>query len=131
MGKETVICIIIVILIVIGNIVTQNYTIDSVRELTNKLTEVKSEFSKNESDISKDNIKEKIKDVEDSWNSRHDKLAYFIEHDELEKVETYLAGYKSYVETHDKDMALSDLDKTEFILEHISNKYKFTIENII
>lgn len=130
MGKETVICIIIVILIVIGNIVTQNYTIDSVRELTNELTEVKSELSQNESDISKDNIKEKIKDVEDSWNSRHDKLAYFIEHDELEKVDTNITALKSFIETNEYTEAVSELDKSVFVLKHIEAKYDFSLENI-
>lgn len=130
MGKETVICIIIVILIVIGNVVTQNYTIDSVRELTNKLTEVKSELSQNESDISKDNIKEKIKEVEDSWNCKHDKLAYFIEHDELEKVDTNITALKSFIETNEYTEAVSELDKSVFVLKHIEAKYDFSLENI-
>lgn len=130
MGKETVICIIIVTLIVIGNIVTQNYTIESVGELTNKLTELKSELSQNESDISKDNMKEKIKEVEDNWNSRHDKLAYFIEHDELEKVDTNITALKSFIETNEYTEAISELDKGVFVLKHIEAKYAFSLENI-
>ena len=49
---------------------------------------------------------------------------------ELEKVETYLSGFESYVEEEDKALALNEIDKTEFVLEHISNKYKFNMENI-
>ena len=64
MGKETIICIIIVIAIVIGNIVTQNYTIDSVKELSDGLTELKTELENQEDDISRGNVKDKIQKIE-------------------------------------------------------------------
>ena len=126
MYKETIIIIIIIILIILGDIITQKYTEKTVSEISIGLYELKDYISQNKEEKYK-----KIENIEEKWDKKSETLAYYIEHDELEKVETYLAGYKSYVETHDKDMALSDLDKTEFILEHISNKYKFTIENII
>lgn len=130
MWKETIICIVIIILIIVGNIITQNYTIKSVQELSNKLYELKSELSSEQTDINKENIKDKMNGIEDAWESKHDKLAYFIEHDELEKVENNITAMKSFIETNEYAEAVSELDKSTFILKHIEEKYAFNLENI-
>lgn len=130
MGKETIICIIIVIAIVIGNIVTQNYTIDSVKELSDGLTELKTELENQEDDISRGNVKDKIQKIEDNWKGRHEKLAYYIEHDELEKVETNITALKSFIVTNEYAEAVSELDKSVFVLKHIEDKYAFNLQNV-
>ncbi len=125
--KETLISISIIIVIFFLDIMMQKYTEKVVSTMNNYINDLKTDIR----DENYSKLDQNINDMNDKWDEFKNVLSVYIEHDELEKVETYLAGYKSYVETHDKDMALSDLDKTEFILEHISNKYKFTIENII
>ena len=125
--KETLISISIIIVIFCLDIMMQKYTEKVVSTMNNYINDLKTDIR----DENYSKLDQNINDMNDKWDEFKNVLSVYIEHDELEKVETYLAGYKSYVETHDKDMALSDLDKTEFILEHISNKYKFTIENII
>ncbi len=130
MGKETIICIVIVVLIVVSNILTQNYTVDSVEELSNSLSELKSKLEEQEESIDKDDIKDKIQNVEDDWKNRHEKLAYFIEHDELEKVETNLTSLKSFIVTNEYSEAVSELDKSIFVLKHIEEKYAFNLQNI-
>lgn len=130
MGKETIICIIIVIAIVIGNIVTQNYTVDSVKQLSDGLAELKSELEKQENDISQENIKDKMQKIEDDWKGRHERLAYYIEHDELEKVETNITALKSFIVTNEYAEAVSELDKSVFVLKHIEEKYAFNLQNV-
>lgn len=130
MGKETIICVVIVIIIVISNILTQNYTINSVEELSNNLSELKIKLEENEESINQDDIKDKIQNVEDSWKDKHEKLAYYIEHDELEKVETNLTSLKSFITTNEYSEAISELDKSVFVLKHIEEKYAFNLQNI-
>ena len=130
MGKETIISIIIVIAIIIGNVIKQKYTTESISELSNKLAEVKSELDKEEKEIDENSAKNKIEELEEIWKSKHDKLAYYIEHDELEKVENDIIGLKSFVETSEYPEAISELDKSTFMLKHIEEKYKFSLENI-
>ena len=131
LGKEMIICILIVIAIVGGNIYTQNYTVESVEEMTSKLDELKSVILKvKNGEIDKEKIKIKLEETKKQWEMRHDKLAYFIEHDELEKVETNLTGLNSFIETEEYSKAISELDKSNFILEHIQEKYAFNLENI-
>lgn len=130
MWKEMIICLFIVIVIIIGNIITQNYTIESVKELSDSLTELKTKLEEKENNISDDNIKGKIQEIEDNWKSRHERLAYYIEHDELEKVETNITALKSFIITNEYAEAVSELDKSVFVLKHIEDKYAFNLQNV-
>ena len=130
MQKEIVVCIFIIALIIVGNVVTQNYTVESVESLADQLSDLKSDIFKEEENIERDSIKDKIKQIEDNWESRHDKLAYYIEHDELEKVETNLTSLMSFIEAKENSEAVSELDKSIFVLKHIEDKYAFNLQNI-
>ena len=138
MKKELIISIVIFILIVIGNIITQNYTKESVSDLSNNLEKLKENISSKieEKENDKDSfdgnreLLEKIDNITKNWDSRHNKLAYYIEHNELEKVEDNLTGLNSLVETREYNEAVKELDKSIFILKHIEEKYKFNLENI-
>lgn len=130
MQKEIVVCIFIIALIIVGNIVTQNYTVDSVESISNQLSDLKSDIFEEEDNIERDSVKDKIKQIENNWESRHDKLAYYIEHDELEKVETNLTSLRSFIEANEDSEAVSELDKSVFVLKHIEDKYAFNLQNI-
>ena len=133
MKKEIIICILVVIIMVIGNVVTQNYTKGSVKILSDNLEELKTEINnkinKNE-EKSKKEISEVVEEIIQEWESRHDKLAYYIEHNELEKVEDKLTGVDSLINTEEYPQAIEELDKCVFILKHIEEKYAFNLENI-
>lgn len=130
MQKEIIVCIFIIVLITVGNVVTQNYTVESVESLADQLSDLKSDIFKEEENIERDSIKDKIKQIEDNWESRYDKLAYYIEHDELEKVETNLTSLRSFIEANENSEAISELDKSVFVLKHIEDKYAFNLQNI-
>ena len=133
MKKETIICIIIVITINVGNIITQKYTKESVETLSNGLeilkTDLKNELDSNEKEANEE-ILEKIDKIRENWESRHDKLAYYIEHNELEKVENNLTALNSFVQTKEYADAIKELDESVFVLRHIQEKYAFNLKNI-
>ena len=126
MYKETTICICIIILIILLDILTQNYTKTSTIEITECLSELKKEIE----DKSLENAKEKLGELDKKWDEKHDKLAYYIEHDELEKVDTAIVDAKSFVETEDYPSAVAEIDKAKFVMEHIKRKYAFNLQNI-
>ena len=126
MYKETIICIFIIILIIGLDIITQNYTQKSTIEITDCLSKLKDEIE-NEN---LENAKLKIEEFDNKWDNRHDKLAYYIEHDELEKVDTAIVQVKSFVENDDIPSAMAELETGKFVLEHIERKYKFNLQNI-
>ena len=128
MKKELIICTIIVISIIIGNIITQNYTKETINITTQKLNELKSKIT--QEDILTEEVKNEILEIYDEWNKRHDKLAYYIEHDELEKVETNISSMISFIENKEYSLAINQVDVAIFVLEHIEDKYQMSIENI-
>ena len=59
---------------------------------------------------------------------KHRKLAMYIEHNELEKVETDLSSLNGYLKQEEYGDANAQIDVSIYVLEHIKNK---TILNII
>lgn len=128
MVKELIICIIIIVLIIIGNVITQNYTNNSVDEAIKTLCEFRGRlFNDN---IDWENLKTDIEKFQRDWEKRHSKLAYYIEHDELEKVETSISGLNGYIQVEEEKEAVAELDRNIYILKHIKNKTIFNLENI-
>ena len=126
MIKELTISVIIIITIIVLDLYTQNYTETTISETTQKLNELQQEIDKNDSK----QIEEKLNDTEKEWKNAHNNLAYYIEHDELEKVDTALVTMKSFINSEDYASASSELQKSIFVLEHIQKKNSFSLENI-
>lgn len=117
-------------MICIGNVITQNYTKITVEQLSNDLSEVKGELLKIKNEGNNNELEKKVEKIRNDWDKSHNKLAYYIEHNELEKVEDNFTGMQSYIETFQYEDAINQLDKSVFILNHIQEKYAFSLENV-
>ncbi len=128
MYKEIIISFIIIASIFVLDYLTQKYTDFAINETIDNLYKIKDS-------IKKDNIdnKKAVEDTEkkyDRWLNHHKRLAFYIEHNELEKVETNFVAGKSFIESAKYEDAISELEKTIFILQHINDKYSVNLENI-
>ena len=130
MKKELIICIIIVFLIIIGNIITQNYTKECVAQMNEKLDILKEASLNAELETENSEVSKQVREIENKWNEYQEKLAYYIEHDELEKVESQIFTMKGFSEIEKYDEIIPELEKCVFILEHIQDKTKINIKNI-
>lgn len=128
MYKEMIVSIVIIIAIIVGNIITENYTKKSVEVTTEQLNQLEIDLEKKEMD--KETLEKKIEEIHNIWDNRHQKLAYYIEHDELEKVETNLTTLRSYIKTETYEDARAELEKSIYVLEHIKDKNAFQLQNI-
>ena len=128
MKKELIICSAIVIAIILGNILTQGYTKEVVLYMDEELENLKEDLLQEEVDTEK--VAGKITNIREEWEKRYQKLAYFIEHDELEKVETELSSLQANIETKEYKQVIPDLQKCIFILDHIKDKSSLQIKNI-
>lgn len=126
MYKETIICIIIIVVIITLDFFTQNYTTKTASDITENLMELKEDIENNDTD----STQKKLKQLDEKWDEKHDKLAYYIEHDEIEKIDTAFSKVKSFVENDDIPSAVAELETSKFVLEHIEKKYKFNLQNI-
>ena len=126
MYKEIVITIIVLALIIVGNIITQNNTNKSVEEISLKLSNLKQEVeNKNWDEANK-----KTEEIEKVWETKNEVMAYYIEHNELEKVQTEIVKTKADVESKESAMATESINSCNFILEHIKDKNALKIVNI-
>lgn len=128
MKKEMIICIIIIILIVSANIITQNYTKECVGKMNEMLNGLKESNLSDE--IKNKDITKQLENIDKIWNEYQEKLAYYIEHDELEKVETQIFAINGLIEIKEFKETLPEIEKCIFILEHIEDKNMINIKNI-
>lgn len=126
MKKEVIIVIVILVLIVILNIVTQKYTNVKMTELTDMLSEVKELLVAE----SLEEAKNEMEKVQEEWDRVKEKFVIYLEHNELEKVEMYIVETKSHIETDEISMAIQSVDTCTFVIDHIKEKYEFSLKNI-
>ena len=132
-----IVCICLVILIIIANILTQNYTKECVSKMHDKLNVLKEEsLKKNEIEISN-----QITQADDIWNMYQEKLAYYIELDKNTKNSLYLVNSSPYITSNIKLTARIqslnsniDLDNEKVVnrIEDYAEKYlKYHLYNYL
>ena len=128
MYKELVISAIIIISIFVLDFITQNYADKTINDAIQDLTTIKQALKQEK--VENEKVLKQASENYDKWLEYHKTLAFYIEHNELEKVETnYVAG-KSFIENAKYEDALSEVEKTIFLLQHINDKYSINLENI-
>ena len=128
MYKEIIISLVIIISIFILNNITENYTKESLEIMSESFNDIKEELSLEKPN--QDVLSQKSDEILKKWQTRSEKLAFYIEHDELEKVDTYLVALKSNIEREDYNKAVENLEICEYILDHIDDKEAFLLKNI-
>ena len=127
MFKEMIICVIIIISIISLDVFTQKLTERTVYEVTLMFDSLKENIYGD--DMKK--MQQNIKELEEKWENMSKMLAYYIEHDELEKVDTAIVTMKSYWQSKDYPSAIASLEEGKFVLEHIQEKNAFNLKNIL
>lgn len=124
MKKSLIICILIVLVIVLGDIILQRYINDKFYSITEKLNEIGESYENHE-----DNIKN-IDELNQIWNSSYEIMACYLEHDELEKVKAQLTVMEAAAQIDDFEMVYEETSRAKFIIEHINEKQSLRIDNI-
>lgn len=126
--REIFICIIIIVIIISLDIVMQKYTKESTDEIISELEKINEEIKTQK--LQQEDLKEKSIEIKEKWQEKNSTLAYYIEHNELEKVETNIRAMISYIETGEYNLALEKIETNIFILKHIKDKYQLSLDNI-
>ena len=128
MYKELIVSTLIVISIFALDYITQKYTDDAINEAIQDLTTIKQALQ--EDNVNQEKVIKDAGENYDKWLNYHKTLAFYIEHNELEKVETNYVSGNSFIENAKYEDALSELEKTIFVLQHLNDKYSVNLENI-
>ena len=126
MKKGIIIIVVVIFGVCILNIITDTITSESVNIVINDFQELKEnlELENNEQ------IKISMKKVEENWLNKKNKLEYFIEHDELEKVSSEIYIIKGNIEQEKYEDDIPEIENAKFILKHLEDKYKFMFKNL-
>ena len=128
MYKEIIVCILVVILIFSMDLLSNNYTKKVFFSINDSLGNLRNEMLKENKDVNK--INDEIKKVEQEWNEKLNLLSCYIEHNELEKVDTEIVKAKADIEVQNYAIAIENLERCTFILEHIKDKNSLKIVNV-
>ena len=126
MYKEIIIILTVVALVVGLDLISNKYLKDVVIELSSELNKLKVQILKE----NKDEAQKQMQIVKDKWKEKYKVLAYYIEHDELEKVETELVRLSADIDMEEYKNCINELNTSIFILEHIQKKEKLDIISV-
>lgn len=126
MYKEIIIIIVVIALVVGLDILSNNYLKEAVGELSKELNELKIPILEEK----KSDAQNQMQKIKKMWKEKYKVLAFYIEHDELEKVETELVRLASDIEMEDYKHCLNELNTSIFILEHIQHKEELDIISV-
>ena len=121
--KEYVILFFIIVFVILIEIITDNITNKSITDINSTIEDLESAL---ESGVAE----EKIKNLCSSWKKEEDKLAFYMEHDELEKVGVLVDNIKSDIANDSMDEINEKVDEIKLLLEHVKNKQKIELKNI-
>ena len=126
MYKEIIICIAVLIIVISLNVLTQNLTSDSVTKITDELDKLRN-FTLQENN---DETYEIINNILNIWDDEYERLSYYIEHNELEKVKVELVELKANIEVQQFEEATGNIDRAIYLLEHIKQKTELQVKII-
>lgn len=129
MKKEAIITISIVLLILLAEWLTQGYTHKAFAEIEDNLTQLKEEIL--QTNANSEQLINKTEQIAELWESKQENLSCYLEHNELEKVNTQIVLIKGYLESDSPQDAIPDLEEGLYIIEHIKEKEAFKLKNIL
>ena len=71
-----------------------------------------------------------LRDLNETWNSASEQLAFFTEHAELDEIMLKKASITAYVRCREKPELLAEIGALEELLAHIPKKEELTLDNI-
>lgn len=128
MYKEIIVCILVVILIISMDLLSNNYTKKVFFSINESLGNLRNEMLKEDKDVNK--INDEIKKVEQEWNKKLNILSCYIEHNELEKVARQLTLIKGNIDVGEYNQAIPQLDDCVYVINHIKDKESLLIRNL-
>lgn len=128
MKKEIMVIVVIIVLIVIGHVATQKYTRSFFSEISEPLETIENNIKSG--NIDKLSLKKEVNKIETKWEEKYNVCACYIEHDELEKVQTQIVSIKADIEMEEYSRCVEKIENCKFVLKHIEDKDSFEFVNI-
>ena len=120
MAKSVAVLVVIALLIGIWSVTTYSYVDKTVDTFAERLDKIAQAPDKNE-----------IKDINKDWEKHKRRLMYIMNHRDVEQVsEALLRGEKELLSGR-VDMALKEISVAKFYLKELTEREKFSLENLL
>lgn len=125
MYKEFIIIITVIVLVFVLDFITNKYTKNTVEIISDELNIMREYILKED----KEKAEEQMQNIKNKWEERYKILAFYLEHDELEKVKTELTGLSAFLSVKEYNECICKIDTSIFILGHIQEKEEFHLRS--
>lgn len=121
----------IIIIIILGFVFLMEYlTSKSLGEATQWMKDGVISIENKIKENHEPEAQEEFYDLQGKWKEKTEKLALFVEHNELEKVSNDIALIEINFETDETEDILENIAELKFMLEHIEEKNQLKLKNI-
>lgn len=124
--KEYVIVGVILIFVFFMEHITYRNLSDSVKWMKDGITSIENKLEENRETEAQDEFLE----LKSKWEGEQEKLAFFVEHEELEKVSNDMVIIVSNFEQNEADEIDENITDLKFMLDHIEEKNQLNLKNI-
>lgn len=124
--KEYVIVGVILVFVLFIEHITNKNLSDSVKWMKDEITSIENKLEENK----EGEAQEEFLDLKSKWEGEQEKLAFFVEHEELEKVSNDIVIIESNFEQNEADEIDENITDLKFMLDHIEEKNQFNLKNI-
>lgn len=128
--KEILIIVICILLVVVGSNISQGYLNQTGDELIEDIEILREEIKKAQN--SEENTsKELAKDLYSKWEKVEKNWSIIVIHNELDLIELALVSMKTCIEENEYNEAIKELEKSNYLIEHIKDNEKLELKNIL
>ncbi len=128
--KEILIIVISILIVIVGANISQGYLNQTSDELTNDIEILREEIKKAQNS-EQNNSEELAKDIYDKWEKIEKNWSIMVMHNELDLIELAIVSMKTCIEENEYSEAIKELEKSSYLLEHIKDREKLALKNIL
>lgn len=122
--RDTVIILIIIVAVIIGNVISQNILKEYSERIILKLEDIKVSMQ------NKEVLKQKVEELSELWEEAEEKWSIIVTHQELDMIKTAILNVKSSIEADDFDFGYEQIENSIFLVGHIKDKGAMEWKNI-
>lgn len=128
--KEILIIVISILIVIVGANISQGYLNQTSDELTKDIEILREEIKKAQNS-EQNNSEELAKDIYDKWEKIEKNWSIMVMHNELDLIELAIVSMKTCIEENEYSEAIKELEKSSYLLEHIKDREKLALKNIL
>lgn len=128
--KEILIIVISILLVIVGSNISQGYLNKTSDELIENIEILREEIKKAQN-FEENTSEELAKDLYSKWEKVEKNWSIIVMHNELDLIELALVSMKTCIEENEYSEAIKELEKSSYLIEHIKDKEKLALKNIL